>query len=116
MPLCVPDKCHRCLTTCKPLASIESETNPETGMPYSFICVGMNDGSEVKEGDKQNKYTVCWHNSQVDDRSFWDKRDLTDTMSVFGQALSAIENGIYTEINPHDELEQETGPTFPTEK
>lgn len=115
MPLCIPDKCLRGLSTCRPLSSIESETNPETGKPYSFICVGMNDGTEVKEGHKQDKYTVCWHNSQVDDRSFWDKRDLTDTASVIMQGLSAIENGIYTEIDPHDESRTETGPTFPTE-
>ena len=102
MPLCIPDKCFRGKSTCKPLSSIESDINEEDGMPHSFICVGMNDGSEVPEDRQQDKYTVCWHNSSLDDMSFWDKRDLTDTASVLLQGLSAIENGIYTEINPHD--------------
>ena len=105
MPLCIPEKCHRGLSSCKPLASIESyeypentskpQVNPETGMPYSFICVGKNDGSEVREDiPSDDPYTLCWHNSMIDERSFYDKRDLTDTASVILQALSAIENQI----------------------
>lgn len=93
----LPNKCQRGLKTCKPLASIESDAENKNGNPFSYICVGKNDGSEVKKARKQDKYTLCWHNDQVDDRTFWDTRDLTDTASVIVQALSAIGNDVYKE-------------------
>lgn len=87
MPMCIPEECSRGLSCCSPLASLEDEGG-------GFICMGKNDGSDVKEDRKQDIYTFCWKNDQIDERSHWDKRDLIDTMSVIAQGLSVIENNI----------------------
>ena len=83
----LPESCLRCLSTCKPLASLED-------VEGGFICVGRNDGSEVKDDRKQDIYTYCWLNDQIDERTFMDRRDIVDSMSVMAQALSVIENGV----------------------
>lgn len=93
MPIYLPEKCFRGLRECCPISAIESDdTNPETGMPLSFICMGKHNGSFAKPDRKQDEYTVCWHNDQIDTRDCWDRRDIVDTISVFAQGLSALEN------------------------
>lgn len=76
--------CARCRTDCTPAANIISTNGA------SFICVGFNRPEDrVVKGDR---FTLCWKNDVVDERGHWDKRDLLDTMSVIGQALSTDEN------------------------
>ena len=84
MSICLPEKCLRGCSNCEPLAQIESDCGT------SFICVGQNDGS-TRTVD-QDEFTLCWKNSEIDERSDWDKRDLIDTASVICQALSVIQN------------------------
>lgn len=79
------NRCMRCRTDCTPLANLSSD-----GTAASFICVGYNrpEDREVKS----DRFTLCWKNSSVDERGHWDRRDLLDTLSVIGQALSTDEN------------------------
>ena len=95
MPIYLPNRCLRGLTTCKPLSSIESDDEDQNGNPASFICMGLNDGSDVKEHCPQDRYTLCWKNSMIDERSHLDERDVVDTMSVLAQGLSAMKNNAY---------------------
>jgi len=84
MPLYLPEKCLRGRSDCSPLAQIESDCG------NSFCCCGRNDGTTRKVvGDE---FRVCWKNSEVDELGDWDKRDITDTISVLAQALSIDEN------------------------
>lgn len=56
----------------------------------SFVCVGYNRPEDwVVPADR---FTLCWKNGAVDERGHWDRRDLLDTLSVIGQALSTDEN------------------------
>lgn len=80
----LPDKCLRKRDNCEPLAQIESDNGK------SFICCGLNDGSTRQE--PQDIFTHCWVNGDIDDETDWDKRDITDTISVFAQTLSVYEN------------------------
>jgi hypothetical protein len=54
------------------------------------VCVGYNRPEDrVVPADR---FTLCWKNGAVDERGHWDRRDLLDTLSVIGQALSTDEN------------------------
>lgn len=77
-------KCLRCLKSCDPYGQIQSDNG------NSFICVGANDGYDrVVE---QDEYTLCWKNKYVDERSHWDKRDLTDTAAVLHEMKKNTDN------------------------
>lgn len=89
MAIELPEKCLRQLDTCEPFAQIVADN------AASFICMGENDGTERVH--KQDCYTMCWKNSEVDEIGHWDKRDLTDTASVILQGLSIIENRAYND-------------------
>lgn len=79
------NRCFRCRTDCTPLANLSSDE-----ASGSFVCVGYNQVSDrVVKGDR---FTLCWKNDAVDERGHWDRRDLLDTLSVIGQALSTDEN------------------------
>jgi hypothetical protein len=77
--------CLRCRQDCTPLANITSDTESK-----SFVCVGAN--LPKTRSVPQDRFTLCWKNSVVDERGHWDKRDLLDTMSIIAQALSTDEN------------------------
>jgi len=79
------NNCLRCLKDCVPLANLSSDTEAK-----SFVCVGLN--KVESRTVPQDRFTLCWKNSLVDERGHWDKRDLLDTMSVIAQALSTDEN------------------------
>jgi len=89
MPIFLPEKCLRNRVDCLPLSQISSNDEVD-GVPCSFVCAGTNNGNMATE--KQDIFTMCWKNEQVDQMDCWDKRDLTDTASVICQALSVIEN------------------------
>lgn len=97
MPLYLPDKCLRNLEDCEPYAQFQSD---EDG---SFICMGKNDGTEVKF--KQDEFRFCWKNESVDECSDMDRRDILDTISILSQGLSMDEN--IRAIDP-PELKKET--------
>lgn len=79
------NRCLRCRTDCTPLANLSAD---EAGA--SFVCVGYNRPEDRSvPGDR---FTLCWKNDAVDERGHWDRRDLLDTLSVIGQALSTDEN------------------------
>lgn len=86
----LPDECLRGLD-CEPYAQIKSRCGE------SFICCGLN--SPEERTFPQDKFRVCWKNSEIDDMSDWDRRDLIDTISVMAQALSVDAN---IEVN-HDD-------------
>lgn len=86
------NKCLRCRTDCIALANISSDSANK-----SFICVGYNKPED--RAIKNDRFTLCWKNAAVDERGFWDRRDLLDTQSVIAQALSIDEN-----IKVSDEL------------
>lgn len=90
MPTITQNECMRCRTNCTPLANLISDDTEKDGKPASFICVGMNKKEDRQV--KQDRFTLCWVNSAVDECGHWDKRDLLDTMSVISQALSIDEN------------------------
>jgi hypothetical protein len=79
------NRCFRCREDCTPAANLSADENAE-----SFICVGWNipEARDIK----QDRFTLCWKNGVLDERGFWDKRDLLDTMSIIAQALSTDEN------------------------
>lgn len=77
--------CLRCLNDCVPLANLSSDEAAK-----SFVCVGLNKPQSRKI--PQDRFTLCWKNSVIDERGHWDKRDLLDTASVILQALSTDEN------------------------
>jgi hypothetical protein len=79
------NSCPRCYKHCKPLSNISSD-----GDTPSFICVGWNmlEDRQIP----QDRFTLCWKNSEIDQEDHWDKRDLLDTASVILQALSIDEN------------------------
>ena len=80
----MPDKCLRNLSDCSPLSQIVSDCG------NSFICCGINDiNSRAVE---QDMFRVCWKNTVINDRTDWDRRDITDTISVLAQALSINAN------------------------
>ena len=91
MAIHLPEKCLRLRCDCSPLAQLAAdEPTDQDGEPLDFICVGKNDGSDRTM--PQDEYTLCWKSKHIDDRTHWDKRDLTDTASVIVQALSVIGN------------------------
>ena len=79
------NRCLRCREDCTPLANLSAD---EQGS--SFICVGYN--RLAVRTVQQDRFTLCWKNKAVDERGFWDRRDLLDTMSVIAQAVSTDEN------------------------
>lgn len=79
--------CFRCRTDCVPLANLSADGGPS---PASFVCVGLN--TPASRTVAQDRFTLCWKNSAIDEMGGWDKRDLLDTMSVIAQALSTDEN------------------------
>lgn len=56
----------------------------------SFICVGYNHPKD--RSVPQDRFCHCWKNDSVDEHSHWDRRDITDTMSVMATALSIDAN------------------------
>lgn len=56
----------------------------------SFICVGYNHRSD--RSVPQDRFCHCWKNSEVDEHGHWDRRDITDTLSVMATALSIDAN------------------------
>lgn len=79
------NNCLRCRKDCVPLANLSSDTEQK-----SFVCVGLN--KKESRTILQDRFTLCWKNTAVDERGHWDKRDLLDTMSVIAQAISTDEN------------------------
>lgn len=84
MPFYLPNKCLRGRSDCQPLAQIESDNG------ISFICCGHND--RTSRTIPKDEFRVCWKNAEIDEMSDWDKRDITDTISILAQALSIDEN------------------------
>ena len=80
----VPDKCLRNRKDCKPCAQIESDCKT------SFVCCGM--VPKKKRVVPQDKFRLCWKNSNVDEMGDYDQRDVIDTISVLSQALSIDAN------------------------
>ncbi len=79
------NQCLRCRSDCTPIANLSADEEAK-----SFVCVGYNRPEDRDvAGDR---FTLCWKNSVVDERGHWDRRDLLDTLSVIGQALSTDEN------------------------
>lgn len=84
MPIYLPERCLRNRKDCEPYAQIEVDDGS------SFICMGRNNGNMSDQpGDI---FTHCWKNETVDEMTFWDERDIIDTISVLAQGLSAHEN------------------------
>lgn len=83
-------RCFRCLSNCTPIANLSSDDPTADGRPASFVCVGYNRPAD--RAVPADRFTLCWKNRAIDERSHWDKRDLLDTMSVIAQALSTDEN------------------------
>jgi hypothetical protein len=79
------NRCMRCRSDCTPLANLAADEAAE-----SFICVGYNRPADRTVA--ADRFTLCWKNGAVDERGHWDRRDLLDTLSVIGQALSTDEN------------------------
>lgn len=70
----------------------------------SFICVGYNHPDDrTVSGDR---FCHCWKNSSVDEHSHWDRRDITDTLSVMAVALSIDENIRVAEGMTDDEMNE----------
>lgn len=91
------NRCMRERTDCTPLANLS-----ESEYCASFVCVGYNRPEDrVVPGDR---FTLCWKNDAVDERGHWDRRDLLDTLSVIGQALSTDENIRISEGMTDDEM------------
>jgi hypothetical protein len=84
MPLSLPDKCLRDRSDCEPLAQIASDNGK------SFICCGLND--QETRSYPHDEFRHCWKNQVIDERTDWDRRDITDTISVLAQALSIKAN------------------------
>lgn len=82
--------CFRCREDCVALANLSADEPTPDKMPVSFVCVGLN--RKEDRSVPQDRFTLCWKNSAIDERGHWDKRDLLDTMSVISQALSTDEN------------------------
>ena len=84
MALILPDKCLRNSSDCQPLSQIQSDND------NSFICCGLNNDTTKKV--KQDIFCHCWVNSEIDELSYLDRRDITDTISILAQALSVDAN------------------------
>lgn len=56
----------------------------------SFICVGYN--HRANRAVAQDRFCHCWKNDVTDEHGHWDRRDLTDTISVMATALSIDAN------------------------
>ena len=80
-----PSVCPRGLTDCEPLSYIVAEDCS------SFFCCGENDGTGRQL--KQDKYTFCFKNEDIDELSHNDKRDLVHKMAVLSRSLAIIEEG-----------------------
>lgn len=78
------NRCPRGLKNCTPADVIADENCA------SFVCVGWN----VPQGRTvaQDRFTLCWKNSAIDQLGHWNRSDLLDTMCVIAQALSTDEN------------------------
>lgn len=83
MPLILPEKCLRGLTTCSPYHQLASDCGT------SFFCCGENDGTDREI--EQDKYTLCFKNSCDDSRTHNDKRDLVHQAANILGALAVIE-------------------------
>ena len=91
------NQCFRCRNDCTPLANISSDESLS-----SFICVGYN--RKEDRTVESDRFTFCWKNKTIDERSHWDRRDLLDTSSVILQALSTDENIRVSEGVTDDEM------------
>lgn len=70
----------------------------------SFVCVGYNHPDDrTVAGDR---FCHCWKNSHVDEHGHWDRRDITDTLSVMAAALSIDENIRVAEGMTDDEMNE----------
>lgn len=78
-----PHYCPRGREDCHSLSQIIAEGHT------SFICVGINDGSNRKL--KQDKYRECFKNTELDRMEDTDRRDLQHAVAVFSMALAATE-------------------------
>lgn len=56
----------------------------------SFICVGYN--HRANRASAQDRFCHCWKNDVTDEHGHWDRRDITDTISVMATALSIDAN------------------------
>lgn len=83
------NRCYRCRTDCTPVSNLSADGG-EGETPASFVCIGFNRAQDRTV--PSDRFTLCWKNKAIDERSHWDKRDLMDTMSVIAQALSTDEN------------------------
>lgn len=77
-------ECLRGRTDCEMLSSQPSDCGA------SFFCIGYNRKEDRKV--YKDRFTACFKNSQIDERNFWDKRDLLDQIMVMSHACSTDEN------------------------
>ena len=81
MGIYLPEKCLRDLGDCLPYSQIQSDNEK------SFICMGKHDGKSCDVSS--DIFRVCWKNSDFDELSYWDEKDVVDTASVLIQGMSA---------------------------
>jgi hypothetical protein len=96
--------CWRKRKDCVPAANLCSDSPGESAAPKSFICIGWN--SPKDRSVSADRFTFCWKNTVIDQRDHLDKRDLLDTLSVIGQALSVDENVRVNEALEEREMQQ----------
>ncbi|MBT7349933.1 hypothetical protein HN682_08830 [Candidatus Peregrinibacteria bacterium] len=80
----LPDKCLRDRDDCEAYAQIIDDNEK------SFFCCGVNDGSTRKI--KEDKFTLCFKNKELNELSHNDRRDLTSMLSVISQTLCIDDN------------------------
>lgn len=80
----LPEKCLRDYNDCEPLAQLKADGFDD------FICIGLNNGKTRKI--KNDIFRKCDKGLEIDTEFDCDYRDLTDEISVIGQALSIKEN------------------------
>jgi hypothetical protein len=80
----LPDKCPRGLDFCQPYGQILSTDGSD------FVCCGHLE--EEYRNIPQDRFRLCWKTKTIDEMGDYDRRDLTDTLSVIAQALSVDAN------------------------
>jgi len=91
----LPEKCCRNEDDkCNPLSQIASDDLDEKGQPFSFMCCGCLDSDYSADYDEPgvDKYVFCFKNDEVDEKGYYDYRDMIDTVSVLVQGISIIQN------------------------
>lgn len=84
MSVWIPLECARGRTDCESLSRVISDCEK------SFVCCGR--VAEEHRGIPQDRFRLCWKNSDVDEMGDYDDADMKDTISVIAQALSADEH------------------------